>query len=344
MAIPLPPPRKKPKAKTPSNTIPLPASKGGSTPSKGSSDTKGSSSSGSGGKYAGMSKAQRTAYSREDSQRKAAGNTFLQQARNLEMQAVALEEAIKNSFSAARKQNLRDVDRALSATLSALRSGANAKYAEFMVGADNTEKARAYNEETNASNLVRERQESLAQALAQGAGETDQMRTMLLAARRWSENAGQANRAYFDSMASTNAAITDLREDVRTGLTNTFIQSENERDRIWQVYYDGQAEALTQLGNIRGQQRDYYAQAEEMGAEPKKGAKKKAKLQSQKAFNRMAKMKGESYKQKAVPGGLRNFDPGEAVEASTQSTLLQSAPDLGPMNRAEGASLRKWES
>src|SRR5690606_24121238 len=88
---------------------------------------------------------------------------------------------------------------------------------------------------------------------------------------------------------SINSSLADLTIDTRTARVNNALQTEGDRDQIWQNYFDRMSEASTQLGNIRGQQADYLAQAEEMGAEltdarnPLKRAKRQAKAARQAA-------------------------------------------------------------
>ena len=275
---------------------------------------------------------------------KKAGKRILEGAANLELQAKAIRQALDIDFASARDNNLGDIDRTLTNQIATLKTGHRARADEFLKSAKDTEMATGATQEGSFANLVRERQDTLTNILEQGAGETDAMKAMLMSARNWHANASEANRSYFDSMRSVNAGITDLNIDTKSSLAGAFTTAEGEKDRIWQDFYNRRSEAFTQLGNIKGQQADYYAQAKELGVKPKKGAEKKAEDAMAKAFKDSAVESGKGYTQQGLPTWISDYQGQEQVETKQSNSELAGAVSLAPMAKAEGATLRKWAS
>jgi hypothetical protein len=183
----------------------------------------------------------------------------------------------------------------------------------------------------------------MTQLLTQGAGETDAMRALLMAARNWQANAGEANRAYFDSMASTNAGINDLALDTETAMSNAWRGAESEKDRLWQEYWKARSDTLTQRSNVYAQQLLHYRAAEAYDVEPKKGKKKEARAGVEADTKASASASGRSYKQQELPGWISGYSAGEQLDARQSNTNLASAPVIEPAVKSEGASLRRWE-
>ena len=286
--------------------------------------------------------AENRAVARANADKKKAGKRYLEQAANLEAQAKALKYALKTAFGSARDQNLTDLSLVLNQQIKLLKEGHGLRVEQFMKSAKDSEIATGGKSEENISNAVRERQDSMSALLEQGAGETDALRTMVMAARNWHANQSDVNRSYFDSMRSVNQGIVDLNIDTKSAMTNLNASTEAERERIWQDYYNRRSESFTQLGNIKGQQRDYYAQAKEMGVSPKKGAEKAAKDASYKAFMDAAKEAGKSYVNKGIPAWLQKWQGADELEARQSNSNLAAAMQFEDVGKAEGATLRKW--
>lgn len=290
----------------------------------------------------GTSGAEKRAVNRENAAKKKAGKRYLEAAANLEKQAKALRHALKIDFAKSRDNNLADVGRVLAGQISQLKLGHAQRAGAFLEAAGNTAKATAGTAEAGISNAVRERQDSMAALLEQGAGETDAMRAMVMAARNWQANAQESNRAYYDSMQSINSGITDLNVDTRSNMANAFTSAEGERDRLWQDFYNRRSETFTQLGNVQGQRADYFAQAKEMGVKPKKGLEKKAEKEMKDAFMKGSTELGKGYSQKGLPAWIRDYKGQAALKAKQSNSNLAAAMNFTPVEKAEGASLRKW--
>jgi hypothetical protein len=288
--------------------------------------------------------AEKRAVARANADKKKAGKRFLEGATNLEAQAKAIRQALDIDFASARDNNLADIDRVLSSQLGMLTSQHRRRADEFLKTASDNEIAAGSTTERSFTNLVRERQDALTGILEQGAGETDTMRAMLLTARNWHANASESNRAYFDTQRSINAGINDLNIGTQTELANAATTAEADRERMWQKYYDNRVEAFTQLGNIKGQQADLYAQAKEMGVKPKKGAEKAAEDAMNKAFKDSAVETGKSYTQQGLPTWISDYQGQEQVKSYQSNSELAGALTMDKAAKAEGATLRKWAS
>ena len=268
-----------------------------------------------------------------------AGNRYASQAANLDPQIASLTHALTVAFKQSLDQNLGDLDALLAEQFDLLKEGGTERAAEFVNSAKDTSKATAAKQESSFSNLVRERQDSLTGILEQGAGETDALRAMVMSARNWHGNAQEANRAYFDTMQSINQGITDLNVDTRTALSNTHNQTETERERLWQDYYNRRSESFTQLGNLYTQQADYRDMAKEQKVGEGGGG---VKTQAEKAYMDAAKEAGLSYTRQGLPSWIKGYEAQKRLDTKVGNTNLASAVTVEPYGKAEGATLRSW--
>lgn len=331
---------KRPSAKAPTGTAPV--STTGKTTNgtrttlnKSTSSSSSRSSNNSSGKsYAAQQK------ERDDR----AGKSELQKARDLEPLLEAYKLALSSKgLTKARRQDIRDIERALLSQLTEAKDAAGQRYNAFLTAGQNAELDTGRVLEAGISNTVRERQEAMTQLLANGAGETDAMRAMLMAARNWQANAGEANRAYYDTMASTNAGITDLSLDTETAMANAWRGAEAEKDRLWKEYYKSRADTHTSSRDIYNQMLAHYRTAEAYDVEPKKGKKKAAKEGMADEANAAAVEMSKSYRQKKLPRWISGYSAGPQLAARQSNSDLASAMTIEPTVKSEGASLRRWE-
>ena len=251
-----------------------PASRPSSRPS--TSRTSKSKSSKSSAKNS-VASAQRRAEKQQKERDDRTGKRYLKQAKNLDSQASALKKAL-GEMKERRKQDIQDITRTRDTQLADLTSSAAELGKTYTVAGENNEAATAATQESGMANLVRERQDALGQILTQGAGESDTIKAMLIAARNQNANAAEGNRAFYDTLASINQGVVGLNEDTKTKLSNAWIAGEGEKEQIWRDYLEARGEALTQLGQVRTAQADAYANAEEYEAKiPRLGKNKKAK-------------------------------------------------------------------
>ena len=287
--------------------------------------------------------AEARAIARENAAKAKAGQRYLTQAGNLEHQATALKTALAKSFGSNRDIMLGNIGKNVTAQLGLLKSSHGERAKTFLDSAADNDKAAGGMEESGFSNLIRERQDAMTNILEQSAGETDAFRAMLLSARNWHANAQESNRNYFDTLRSVNSGITDLNVDTRSAMTNVHWDAEAERSRVWQDFYNKRTEAFQKIGDIRGQQADYYANAIEMGVKPKTGAEAQATKEMKSNYNAAAAESAKGYSFQGPGSNITAWKGQEQVEGRRSNTNLAAAVTLGPAAKAEGSTLRKWE-
>lgn len=304
--------------------------------------------------------AEQRALARDRAARLRAAGRYNDAAKNLQYQIKSLKDAINNEFKRGRKQNMADISLQLGQQLDQLKEAAGLRGAEFLNAASDAEKATGDVQEAGIRNLVRERADSMTAILEQGAGETDAVRAMLVNARNWNSNASEANRAYFDTMQSVNQGITDLNIDTKAALSNAQMTAEGQRESVWQDFYNRRSEALTALGNTYGERASLLGQAQEQatglgkkkagkaakaaGLTDTSGGQESAKKGMKKAFAASSNELGKSYVQKPLPEWIDNWEGTAQVNRRQENTNLASAPIFEGVQRAQGATLRKWSA
>jgi hypothetical protein len=144
-------------------------------------------------------------------------------------------------------------------------------------------------------------------------------------------------------MRTVNTGLTDLNVDTKTALQNMYGAAEAEKDRLWENYYTKRSDTATQLGNIRGQQADYYDMAREMGVKAPFGSIRDNNASKSSAYDLAAAEAGKSYKQRPLPSWVENYKGAAQVKSRQSNTNLAAAVTIGKAEKAEGASLRRWE-
>lgn len=238
----------------------------------------------------------------------------------------ALQAMLDTGFASARDTKLANIELTLSGQDKIMLDD-YLKRASGLEGsrADN-EKAEADSTFANFANRARERGDILNQATAMGAGESDTLRSALMALRNWSANQGDVNRSYYDTLRSVNSAITDLNTDTRSARTNLYTAANSDRESIWTNYYNQRSDAFTQLGNIKSNPNsDSYAKDADV-------------------FARAAESAGEAWKSPGVPSAVADWQGTTLAEerALNNTDAAAMVTNIGVARKPEGATLRKW--
>ena len=198
----------------------------------------------------------------------------------------------------------------------------------------NNEKAEADTSFGNVSNAIRERASLLAEAAANGAGESDLLRTQLQALRNYSANQGEVNRSFYDTLQSINNSVTALNNDTANSRTNLYNQREADREAAWANFANQTADAWTQIMNIESANTNVDSDTSE-------------------AYNRRFADAGSqaaaavrnSYRRQAIPAGWTDWEgKGSAEDRRLTSNNKAATVNLGgPVRRPEGATLRRWD-
>ena len=199
---------------------------------------------------------------------------------------------------------------------------------------ENNEKAEVDASFGNVSNAIRERTNILAEAAANGAGESDLLRSQLAALRNYSANQGEVNRSFYDTLQSINNSITSLNNDTANQRTNLYNQAEADRESAWANYANQTADAWTQIMNIESANTNINSDTSEAYTRRFGDAGTQA-----------ANAVRNSYRRQAIPAGWTEWEgKGATEDRKLASNNRAASVNLsGPQRRPEGATLRRWE-
>ena len=241
-------------------------------------------------------------------------------------QLTALQGLLKDGFGKAREQKLKNAFTLYAAQDKDLVNGYNSRMAGILKNRDDNEKSEVDASFANLGNRARESTDLLAQAAMQGAGETDTLKTQLMAIRNWDSNQADVNRSYFDTQRSINSSIADLNADSRTARMNLAVDALGDYDQIWTNYYNQRADAYTQMGNI-------HANPYSDSHDPKSTA-----------YAGMAKEASSAWKNPGVNKSLQNWKGSvQEQERKLNNSAYKAADTVNNIKRPEGSTLKKWK-
>ena len=241
-------------------------------------------------------------------------------------QLTALQGLLKGGFAKAREQKLKNTHTLYAAQDKDLVNGYNSRMAGILKNRDDNEKSEVDASFANLSNRARESTDLLAQAASQGAGETDTLKTQLMAIRNWDANQADVNRSYFDTQRSINSSIADLNADSRTARMNLAVDALGDYDQIWTNYYNQRADAYTQMGNV-------HANPYSDSHDPKSTA-----------YAGMAKEASSAWKNPGVNKSLQNWKGSvQEQERKLNNSAYKGADTVNNIKRPEGSTLKKWK-
>ena len=276
-------------------------------------------------------------------------------------------DRLVNGLSNVREAGLQSIEQSLRTKMDQINRTYNASLGDFRQNQQDNEAAESDSSFENLMNRARESGDLLAEAMSQGAGESDVLRAQMQAVRNWSANQGEVNRSYFDTRTSINAGITDLNNSTRTAMINEETSANSSRAQLWDDYYNQASDVYTQMANL--DQQNYLLTGEIT-------ALKDSRTNSQSVLKHLGKGKDfETYKTPTLGrvrqlGGTQSYvspnahraadmatraweDPGVSAatknwtgEAGSSTKLNNTGLSAAPVNLArkgpEGATLRKW--
>ena len=241
-------------------------------------------------------------------------------------QVAALEQLLSTGFKQALDQRISNIQNAAKQGDTLLMDGYNSRMGVLLDLRKDNEIAEGGSSWANLANRAREAGDILTQAAAMGAGETDQLQAQLLAARNWSANQMEVNRAYYDSLGSSNNAIVDLNADTRSARYNLANQALSDQEQAWSTYANQMSEATTQLGNIQANPFSDSYKAD--------GGKS--------AWDRMVKEASTVWKNPGVSDDIRNWNgTTQARQELLNNSFLQGARKAELQRGPEGSTLRQ---
>ena len=284
------------------------------------------------------------AIDREQGYRSAAANRYMEQARILQIQAHNWKAILsKKGFRQALMTKLDNVTKREGQQDNQLMKGYRDRYGSLTQADSDNQNDASAKTFANLSNAGRERQNALSEAMLQGAGESDVLRSQGASLRNWSANQGEVNRAFFDSQTAINSSLTDLNVDTRSGRFSVAMQANQDRELLWSNYYDRRTEALTQLGNTMGQISEYYAMSNEQEKSKKaQNLEDKWRDKSKDVFGKVAKNTQKAWEDPGVSKSIRKWEGRDGFDQGMNPSQF-SNQGFEPLARPEGADLRKWE-
>lgn len=283
----------------------------------------------------------------------------------------ALRDLVGGGHAKVRDNALAALDAALTAKLSQIKETFTTSFGDFQENQRDNEAAVNDDSFANLVNRAREKQDVVQQALSQGAGESDVLKTQLQALRNWASNQSDVNRSYFDTRASINAGITDLNNQTKTGMMNEEMSTNAARASRWDDFYESMGSAYSDMANL--DQQNYLLQAEIDATERAKGtttgllawldAGKNAEDYEAPKLTNTGALKPPTYtsdyaKKAAEMASSYWVDPGVSDETKgwqggaqsqfglnntqVQGAQLNERQGAPRRKRPEGATLRRW--
>ena len=242
-------------------------------------------------------------------------------------QVDALKKMIDTTFGQARDTKLGGVDTVYGQQDATLLSAFQARADKLGEHQDDNEAAEHDSTQSNLTNRARERGDIITQALSVGAGETDLLRTQMMAARNWAANQQDVNRSYYDTMRSINSNINELNQDTRVSRFNLANQANADRGQIWDSYYNQLTDTWNQIANLEGSNTNDSFTA-----------------QYKDAMDKAANAAGQAWKDPGVNASVRDWKGQAITENQLNNSMVWHASERGEeqTRRPEGASLRTW--
>lgn len=238
----------------------------------------------------------------------------------------ALTKLIKTGLAKYRDTKIGNIDRIYKTIDADLLKSYKERSTQLVGSKLDNDKAEAGGSFMNLANRAREHADVLAQAALQGAGESDTLRAQMMSIRNWQANQSDVNRSFYDTQRGINSSIVDLDADTRSARIGAANDMLNDKEQVWDNFYDRKTDSWTQIGNIEG---DPYSNAYKKGS---------------KAYDNMATTASQAWKNPGVSKKISDWQGDvQATEQRLNNSALGNATELAPTKKPEGATLRKWD-
>jgi hypothetical protein len=190
----------------------------------------------------------------------------------------------------------------------------------------------------NTTNMVRESNDLLAQVLSQGAGETDSLRALQQATRGADANQLELAASFSDTLRTIGSQLTNANSNTERGRLDAFGQKAEANAQAENEYNKNMADTWTNIqraeaGNTNIESDYSSAFQNRYGSDD-----------AVKANDEIAKYTGKvAVAEKPGAGWSATWDgKKDEVEGNARLGNRAAALSVGPLRRAEGATLRKW--
>lgn len=292
-----------------------------------------------------ISGAEKRANARESAAKKKAADKYKAEAKLLGDKAKIAEGSLNSgAFRDALRTRLANIDIITGQQDKALLDDYGARVGDLSSAKDQNDAAAGDSSVANLMNRARERGSALTEAMNMGAGESDVLKSGLMALRSWDSNQNEINRSFFDSLQSINSSLGDLNIDTKTARMNVAQQAGSDKDAAWTEYFNRKSQQYTDISNIRGQQANVLGQAKEQDGKIGKQQKaaEKAALQ---AYKQATKESNRVHENPGIDPAIVNWRGQADFEGTqTNSLLVAASGNVAPRAKPSGAGLRKWST
>lgn len=159
----------------------------------------------------------------------------------------ATKQLVSGGLDKSRDSLLAGITRDFSTKRTQIQTAFDSALTDFQGDLRDNEKTEADASFANTANRARESGDAMTQALSQGAGESDILKSQLQALRNWSANQGDVARSFFDTRNSVNSGIADLNSSTKNTLLNTESQANADRRNTWESYFESMSNAFSEM-------------------------------------------------------------------------------------------------
>jgi len=191
---------------------------------------------------------------------------------------------------------------------------------------------------SNTTNMVRESNDLLEQALSTGAGETDTLKALQQAARQFDNNQADVASSFQDTLRSINSQLNGANSTAENNRLNAWQQQQEARASAFNDYNKNMADTWTNIQRTEAGNTNIDSDYS-VGFQNRYGDDDKVK-----ANDEISKYTGKTYAVEKAPEGWAANWEGKQKEIRDTARLgnRAAAVSVGTLKRAEGASLRKW--
>lgn len=253
-----------------------------------------------------------------------ARDRLVDDARQLDGQIAALRHTLGSdgTFKKALKGRLANIRLVLGQQQDDLDKAEAARTASLDQDARNNEAAAGDSTSRNDTNRARERMSALTEAMAQGSGESDALKSQLMSLRAGESNQAEIDRSFQDTARSINGSRVDLALDTHNARVNMVTEANADKEQLWTTFFNQTSETQTQLGNALGQQAEYFGLAQESARNAGgPGASTTTSSSSSSSTSKGSKKGGKS---KGRPLGSGQFSQDRDPQASFGRTAFGS--------------------
>jgi len=211
---------------------------------------------------------------------------------------------------------------------------------QYQGAAEDSEKfaarnAQDFDSKSNANilNRVRESTDLMQQVLSQGAGETDSLRALQQATRNFDANQQDVQASFRDTLRSINSNLASAARSAENARLNAWQSSQEGLASAWDAYWKNVADTWTNIQRTEASNTNIDSDYS-VGYKPQ---------YQQQAVNEIANVVGKTYQtEKPADGWAAAFGRRPDFEGTPVASNRAAAATVGPLRRAEGATLRKW--